>query len=55
MTDAEAAAVDELLADSGGRPASITRTDPGERGPLRVQIGDLAWLVDAAGTATAEQ
>jgi hypothetical protein len=55
-SDVEREAVEALLAShrENGTAASITRTDPGETGALRVEIigriGSLVWLVEEDGT-----
>jgi hypothetical protein len=56
MNSQETKAVDALLAEhADGSTSSITRTEPGERGPLRVEIGNRSWLVNRKGTATQEK
>jgi hypothetical protein len=53
MNEQEAEAVKRLLAKEsspvGSELASLVRTEPGETGPIRVEIGDQAWLVDDGG------
>lgn len=53
LNQKEAAAVDDLVRSHSrsDRPASFTRTQPGETGPIRVEIGRRAWLVSEAGNA----
>jgi hypothetical protein len=56
-TDAELAAIDQLIDEHGrtDRPASVTRTEPGEKGPLRVEIGRRSWIVEADGKTRKER
>jgi hypothetical protein len=55
-TKKELEAIDALVEEhcQAGRPASITRTEPNEKGPLRVEIGRRSWLVSADGKAKQE-
>ncbi len=55
-TKKELEAVDALIGEHAraDRPASITRTEPNEKGPLRVEIGRRAWLIAADGKARQE-
>jgi hypothetical protein len=46
MSEEEAEAVDRLLAKEPGGAYSLARTEPGETGPIRVELGDKAWLVE---------
>ena len=48
MTAEEAEALDRLLEreEVGDKSFSLTRTEPGEKGPIRVEIGDEAWHID---------
>lgn len=48
LTDAEAAAIDALLARHGAR-ASFARRDPGESGPVVVEVAGRRFEVDTAG------
>lgn len=55
---AEREAVETLLERyrAAGMMATVTRTEPGETGPLRVEvtgaIGEMTWLVAEDGTVT---
>lgn len=46
---AEGEAIDRLLAKHPGEPATLTRRDPGDTGPLLVHIGRESWLVGEDG------
>lgn len=49
LTDAEHAAVNQLLAKHPEIAVSLTRRDPGETGPVLVHVGDDSYQVSAAG------
>lgn len=49
LEEAEDTAISKLLAEHPDQPASFSRRDPGESGPVIVQIGDEAWEIDADG------
>lgn len=49
LQEAEDHAISELLADHPGQPASLSRRDPGETGPIIVQIGASTWEIAADG------
>jgi hypothetical protein len=55
-TKKELEAVDALVAEhsQADRPASITRTEPNEKGSLRVEIGRRSWIVNPDGTTKQE-
>lgn len=52
MNSAEHAAVEKLIAEKGGSASvvSVSRVEPGEQGPLVVQLDELQYLVLADGT-----
>jgi hypothetical protein len=49
LSAGEHRALDRLLEKHAGGPASITRRDPGETGPVLVHIGEETWQINAAG------
>jgi hypothetical protein len=51
MSPEEIAAIDGLLADHPDGSAAMTRTEPNNTGPIRLEIGRKAWLVSEAGVA----
>ena len=56
MNDLEHTSVDKLLNRHVGATATLARRDPGETGPLVVDIeGAGLWHVDAAGKATKQR
>lgn len=48
-TEAEHAAVDKLIGEHDGESVFVTRRDPGDTGPMIVQVGDLAWEISEDG------
>lgn len=47
MTEAEQAAVDEILAQYPGESATLSRADPGDQGSMIVQVaGDTHEVTD---------
>ena len=51
MNELEADGVDRLLAREATADVSVSiaRDEPGEKGSVRVEIGERAWLVDGEG------
>jgi hypothetical protein len=51
MNEQEEEAIARLLAKEAKASSSVSfsRNDPGESGPVRVEIDDRAWLVDEDG------
>ncbi len=54
LNEMEEESVNRLLRKHGPQ-GSLTRTEPGETGPVRVEIGKDSWLVDDGGHATKER
>lgn len=52
LTAAETVALEKLLNDHAGLAASFSRTEPGESGPVRVEINGHVWLIDEDGNTT---
>lgn len=48
LNDKEHEAIDKLLENHAGN-ASLTRRDPGDTGPVIVEIGDESWEVKETG------
>lgn len=46
---AEHAAIDDLIRSSHGLPVSVTRRDPGEKGPLLAHVGDKTYVISKTG------
>lgn len=56
MSTKEGEKVDALLAEHGGEGSvTICRADPGESGPVLVQIGDNTWRVTEARTTKVKE
>lgn len=56
MTDTEASAVDKIVYANDGAGVSLTRNDPGESGPVRVEVAGVGtWLVNEAGKAVKQR
>lgn len=49
VSDKEHAAIEKLLAKHEGKNATLTRRDPGETGPVIVQIGNDSYEISKAG------
>jgi hypothetical protein len=49
LSEAEHAAVDKLIANNPDETVSMTRSEPGETGPLLVHVGDKTWKVATDG------
>lgn len=50
LNDKENTAIDKLLENHDGT-ASLTRRDPGNSGPVVVEIGDESWEISDSGKA----
>jgi hypothetical protein len=46
LTRRETQAIEKLIAEHPDAPVSLTRRDPGERGPVLVHLGDQTFEVD---------
>lgn len=50
MTEAENDALERLLEreEAQEKTISLTRTEPGEKGPIAVEIGDECWHIEGS-------
>ncbi len=49
MTEAESEGIDKLLAREQGARITLTRAEPGDKGPIQVEIDDKVWRVSESG------
>jgi hypothetical protein len=45
LNDAEAAAIEKLQGENPDAPISLTRSEPGETGPLLVHVGEDSYQI----------
>lgn len=50
LSEAESQAVDDLIAANPDEQVSLTRSEPGDTGPLLVHVGDESYLVGEDGS-----
>ncbi len=49
MTEAESEGIDKLLAREQGKQIALTRAEPGDTGPIQVEIDGKVWRVSESG------
>lgn len=49
LEEAESKAVDKLMGENEGKPVAMTRRDPGETGPLIVDVDGVEYEIAADG------
>ncbi len=49
MTEAEITGIEKLLAREQGKQITLTRSEPGDKGPVQVEIDGKVWHVSESG------